>query len=364
MLTKFHKALLALLVVQIGIAAFVLSGHDDSVALKEQPVLAGFDAAQVTRVQIFEGTAPAKVAVDLAKRDANWVVASAFDYPVAASKVTDALSPLAKMAAAEPIATQSARHKQLKVADDDFERKLVITMNGKDVTLFIGAAAGGRRTAVRVGGEGKVWGASGVTAFAFGSEPRLWVDTRYLDVPHDDVVKMTVVKDGSTTELFKATPSPTGSGSGSGSAAPAGAPQWTATVNGAPFVLAADESIDVAAIDRAISGASTIELAAPADPKRDAAHPTATITLDRKATGTTTPAPVVIDVIADGTKYWVHDRSSPRAILVDKPRLEDSVKLDRDQLVKKASAKATKPPIGAPGGTPDIKLPEGFPGME
>ena len=356
MLTKFHKVLLALLVVQIAIAAFVLSGRDESVAIKEQPVLASFDGAKVTRVQIFDGAAPTKLAVDLVKHDATWSVATGFDYPVEASKVIDALAPLAKMAAAEPLATQSARHKQLKVADDDFERKLVITMNGKDLTLFVGGAAGGRRTAVRLGGEARVWGVNGVTAFGFGNEARLWVDPKYLDVPRDEIVKMTVAKKTGTTVLVKAE-----AGSGSGSGAGSGSektPEWTATVDGAPFVLAADESIDAAAIAHAIDVAAHVELAAPADPRRVASQPTATITLERKAT----PAPVIYDVIVDGTHYWVKDRGSPRAILVDKPRLEDAVKVDRDTLVKKAAAKGTKAPPGPPGGMPDLGLPEGFPG--
>ena len=39
------------------------------------------------------------------------------------------------------------------------------------------------------------------------------------------------------------------------------------------------------AIDRLVGDLSALDLTAPADPKRDASKPTATITIERKATG-------------------------------------------------------------------------------
>src|SRR5262249_26512301 len=136
--------------------------------------------------------------------------------------------------------------------------------------------------------------------------------------------------------------------------------------------LAAGESIDEVAVDRLVNEASTIELTSPADAKRDAAKPTATITIERKATGTATQAPVVVDAIADGNSYWVHDRSLPRSALVDKGRIEEIVGLDRDKVVKKpppppppatpgtgaGSGSAARPLPGAGAGSP-VRLPAG-----
>jgi hypothetical protein len=360
MLTRFHKILLALLAAQVVLAIVVLSRGDDSAALKGHPILAGFDAAKVTRLQVLAGK-DAKP-LDLVKRDGGWVLASGFDYPVDQTKVNDALSPIAKLTAAAPIATQAGRHKQLHVADDDFERKLVITQDGKDTTLYIGGSAGLRRVAVRVGGHDDVFGVAGITAGAVGSEPRQWVDPAYVKLSRDDIAKLVVARDGKTVELAHGVPPPpapagsgagsgsgTGSGAGSaaGSAAPPGPPaaeHWSVTVGGAPITLAAGESIDEAAIDRLVGQAGTIDLSSPADPKRDASRPTATITIDRKASGTTTPAPTILDVIADGTSYWVHDRGLPRAVLVDKARLDDVLGVDRDKVVKKP-APPPAPPV-------------------
>ena len=355
MLTRFHKILIAALAVQLVLVVFVMTRGDDSAALKEHPILTGFDAAKVTRLQVFSGQ-DAKP-IDLVKRDAGWVLASGFDYPVDQAKVTDVLSPVAKLAAAAPIATQASRHKQLHVADTEFERKLVFTVGGKDVTLYIGSSAGARRTAVRIGGDDKVFAVTGISAATAGSEPRQWIDASYVKLTRDDIAKVSVQRDATTVELVRpAAPAPAaaGSGSGAGSAAPPPAPpaeHWSATVRGAPIALATGESLDDAAIDRLVGQVATIDLRSPADPKRDASKPTATITIERKASGAATPAPTILDVIADGDAYWVHDRSLPRAVLVDKARIDDVVGVDRDKLIKKPAPPAAVPPPGAGSGS-------------
>ena len=375
MLTQFHKILIAALGVQLVLAVIVLTRGDDSAALKEHPILAGFDAAKVTQLKVFAKPPATDAAkpdagkpVELARHDKDWVLASGFDFPVESKKVDDVLSPIAKLSAAAPIATQAARHKQLHVADDDFERKLVISAGGKDVTLFVGGSAGARRTAVRLGGDDRVYAVTGLNAFSIGAEPRLWIDTAYVKIPRDEIAKLVVQRDGKAVEMMKSAPPPpppaagggsaagsgsgAGSGAGSGSAAPPTPPaaeHWSATIGGEPIALATGESLDEAAFDRLAGEVATLDLSAPGDPKRDASKPTATITIERKATGTSTTAPTVIDVIADGSSYWVHDRSLPRAGLVDKARLDEVLAVDRDKLVKKPPP--PEPKAGAGSGS-------------
>ncbi len=354
MLTRFHKILIGALAVQLVLIAIVLTRGDNTAVLKEHPILAGFDAAKVTRVQVFAG-ATAKP-IDVVKRDAGWVLASGFDYPVEPTRVTDVLSPLAKLSAAGPVTTQVSRHKQLHVADDEFERKLVITAGGKDITLYLGSSAGARRTAFRIGGEDQVYGVTGLSATSVGSEPRQWLDPSYVKVPRDDISKLVVVRDGKTVELSRvAAPTPAPPAAGSAADAPPPAPpaadHWNASLGDAPIALLAGETLDETAITRLVSEVATIDLSAPADPKRAQAAPTATITIEHKPTATSTPAPTIIDVIADGTTYWVHDRSLSRAVMVDKSRLDDVVGIDRDKLVKKPPP----PQSAAPGAGSAVK---------
>jgi hypothetical protein len=361
MLTRAHKILIGLLVVQLALVVLMLGRSSEPQPVKEVPLLAGLDAAKVTRVRLFASGA-AKPGVDLVKKGNAWVVASHFDYPADAAKVKGLLEPLAKIAAGEPIATSATRHKQLRVADTDFDRKIVLTLEGGgEKTLLIGNPAGARRTAIRLGGD-DVYAATDVSYFI--AEPSGFVSTKYVDIPKADVERLTVRRDQQMIEIARAA-APTapagatagsgsaGAGAGSGSAgagsaaAPEGsgsaaaAPSWTVTIDGAPVKLAAGESLDTDAIERIVGQATSIDLRAPGDPKRDATKPTATVIIHRKGA----EQPTSLDVIADGESYWVHQRELDRAIVVDKSTFADVVTIDRDKLVKKPPP----PPAPAPG---------------
>jgi hypothetical protein len=362
MLTRAHKILIGLLAVQIALVVIMSVRSDEAPPVKDAPLLAGFDAAKVTRVRLFAAGAE-KPGVDLVKKGAAWTVASHSDYPADAAKVKGLIEPLARIAAGEPIATSAARHKQLRVGDKDFDRKLVLDVEGVgEKTIVIGSSVGARRTAVRVGGEA-VYAATDVSSFV--AEPAGFVSTKYVDVPKADVERLTIRRDPQLIEIAHAVPPPPAAGAGSGSdgsgseAAPAApaAPEWTVTIDGVPVKLAAGESLDTEAIDRLVGQAASIDLKTPGDPKRDASRPTATITLHKKGV----EQPIVFDAIADGESYWVHQRDLDRAIVVDKSALSDVVLVDRDKLVKKPPPPAPGPGSGAaaaPG------MPPGMPGAD
>jgi hypothetical protein len=329
-MTRLNKFLAGLLVVQVVLVVLVLSRNSDSVAIAKDPVLAGFDAATVTRLQIFESAA--KPGVDLVKRGSSWVLASHWDYPVDPTKIDAALSSLAKMTAGDPVATSASRHVQQKVADTEFERKLVISA-GKDTTVFIGSTKG-RRTSVRLGGEERVLGASGVSVPAV--EPGGWIARSYSEIPRDDIDKITIQRGATTIEVDRTAQAAAGGSAGSGSAGSGSAGSgsaaertWRLAIDGAPIALAAGEKLDTMAIETIVSAVASID-AMPADPKREASKPAATITVTKKGGAT-----VVFDVVDDGQRSWVKQRGSERATTVDKQRLESVMTADRGNLVSK-----------------------------
>lgn len=323
MLTKLHKILIGLFVTQLVLAVAMLVGSDESAAAREVPLLGGFDAAKVTRLQI---TSPGKPSIDLVKRGESWVLASSFDYPVATTKITDVLAPLAKMAAAAPMATQRSRHKQLRVADDEYERKVTLTADGKDTVLYIGGPAGARRTAVRKATDDRAYAVQGVSAYAAGIEPQQWVDTSYVRVPRDEVASIAIERSGSRLQLARSDTA------------------WTATLDGVPLARAAGESLDTSAIDAIVDAASSINLARPGDPTRDASKPLATITIDRKASDNASVAPVIVDILDAGEHYWVRQRGVERAALVAKASLATVLDTTRDKLIKKPSTAQSPTP--------------------
>jgi hypothetical protein len=342
MLTRVHKILIGLLAVQALLVALMFWGGDEPALVKDKPLLAGFDAAKVTRVRLFAASAD-KPGVDLVKKGAAWIVASHHDYPADAAKVTGLLEPLGKIAGGAPIATSATRHKQLRVADGDFDRKIVLDVEGAgERTLHIGNSVGTRRTALRIGGD-DVYAATDVSTFV--AEPAGFVSTRYVDIPKAEIERVAIRRDPVLIELAKqAAPAPADAGSGAGSAgsgagsAAAPAETWTATIDGSPIKLEPGETLDTDAIDRIVGQLASIDLRTPADPKRDASKPTATISIHRKGAA----EPVVLDVIAEADNYWMHQQGLPRAVLVDKTLVPDAILVDRDKLVR-------KPPAPAPG---------------
>jgi hypothetical protein len=332
MLTRFHKILIGLLAAQVLLAILTLTRGGDSAALRPTPILAGFDPAKVTHLTVF-GADASKPAVELARNATGWLVASSFDYPADPAKLDAVLKPLAKAAAAEPIATQPARHNQLRVGETEYERKLVVTADGKPITIFIGASRGNRRNAIRIGGDDRVYAVSDVSPYSIGSDVRSWIKADYVEVPRADIAKITIQHDATSVELVHGEPD-----------------TWTATISGAAIALGTGETVDGQAIEQLVTDAATIDAAAPADPKKDAAKPVATITIDHKAAGTSSKAPDVIDIVADGASYWVHQRGLERAVMVDKARLERVVAVDRDKLVKKPPAPASGSGSGSGAG--------------
>jgi len=295
MLTKFHKVLIGALVVQIALAVVLFAKGGRPAPAQEHALLPGFDAAKVTRLQVFSEDKP----IDLVKKGDAWVVASSFDYPADKTKIDAVLAPIAKLAAAEPVAESKSRHKQLGVADDGFKRKLVITADGKDTTLFVGGSAGLRRNAVRLAGSDDVYGVAGLSEFSAPATVNLWVDPHYYAIPKDQIAEIRV-------EDYVFTHKDDGT--------------WTATYKGEAI-----EPLDTDKLEPLIDQMASVDVLAPA-------------ALDQKKTGTFTiqmkgAAPISIGYAELGDKYWIHHEAMNRAVTIDKSKLE-VIGFDRAKLVK------------------------------
>jgi len=198
--TKLNKILIAVLIAQLALAAFVLTRDDQIHIAPMQPVLAGFDSAKVTRIQVFDKGGD-KPAIDLAKAgDDAWKLSSGFDFPVDASKVGDLLSKVAAMKSRGPIATTAVRHEQLGVTDTGFEKKLVLTTPAGEVAVLVGKAEGGRTTAVRLAGDPRVYGVTALTAWGVEATPARWIDTSYLALEPDRVARLSIQTPAGTTD--------------------------------------------------------------------------------------------------------------------------------------------------------------------
>lgn len=344
-MTRGNKILLVVLVVQVGLAALMLTRDRGGGLAPLAEVASKLDATKVSKLQIFDrrepgATAEDKPAVELTASGADWTLSSHFGFPADGGKVAKLLTDLSVMKARGPMTKGVARHAQLGVADADYERKVVITDDSGERVFYVGKGAGGRQTAVRRGGESQVFGVAGISAYAIDAEPGGWVAKTYTTVDTEAVAAIDVTAGGKTTSLDR-----------TGGA-------WALLEGGAPVT----EPVDATKADGLLEQLASITLVEPADPARDVSAPTATITLRMKAPPAPAPAaptdagvpaiseppppappPRTFDVLADGERYWVRERGNLRAVLVDKSALEAVIAMSRATLV-------TAPPPAAPPG--------------
>lgn len=368
-MNRTNRILAGALLVQLILAVLVFLRQDDARIGKLEPLLAGLAADKVDRIRVFDAYPakdepdggdkdkkpagkPDQPAVELVKRGSDWQLASHFDYPADAAKVSELLEKVAAIRTRGPIASGKARQKQLEVADDDYQRKLVLTSGGKDITLYVGASAGARQTSVRLAGSNDIHGAAGLSAFAVGASPTAWIDTSYFKVEKEQIASLEVTNQNGT---FTFEPAAAGGG-------------WTVEMNGKPVPVPAGSEIDKDLVDRVVSRVSSITMNEPGDPKRAIDKPQVTVLLHMKAeqppaAGDAGPPPpaqpgqeYALDIADAGEKdkSFVKVRGSQHAALVHTLSLSDLVELSAAKLVKKHEDKpaAPAPHEGAPQGLP------------
>lgn len=389
-MNKLNRILLGVLGLQILLVLFVFLRGDETGVGTLEPLLAGVDGAKVERVRIFDRTAKSaagtpgeeedggaqgkgdKPAIDMVKKGDAWVLASHFDYQIEAQKVTDLLDKIEGLRSRAPIAAGKARQKQLEVADDSYQRKVVITAGGKDTSFYVGSSAGQRQTSVRLAGSDSIHGVMGLTAQGVGARPSNWVDAGYVDVPTDRVVSFDVVN-GKGSFRFERS-----------------GDTWQVTADGQPVKPAAGMELNKGEIDKLINRATKVNLAEPADPKRAIDKPLATVTLHLKpeqaaeqeqgagadagaqeSTAESAGEERVIEIAGSDKKdrNYVREKGRAQAALVDALSITDIVELSRDRLTQKIDdkkpAEGEQPMEGLPPGLDPGGLPPGMPpGMD
>jgi hypothetical protein len=199
-MSRLNLILAVLLVLQLVVAAVVLwpapaaSGEGES-------LLPGFQADRVVGVTITSGTGQT---VQLTRRDGQWVLASAGDYPVQEDKVPPFLEKIAKLQADRPVTETASSHERLGVADDAYERLVEFEMDdGTRYRLYIGTSPRFSATHVRAGGQDAVYLTSELSAQDAGSEATAWVDRTYLEIPNDQIVALTLENTNGRLEFVK-----------------------------------------------------------------------------------------------------------------------------------------------------------------
>lgn len=180
------KWLVIILVVQIGLAGYLASRSNPLEAFQANEPLLSFDVDQVDTIVIEDGEGEK---LSLVKRDAkDWTIPSFFDFPVSKNKLSETLDKLKGLQKTWPVGTTKLAAKQLKVVDEDFERK-VSFKKGEQVlgTMYVGSSPGFKKAHVRLNDEDLTYAVE-VSSFDFATTNSTWRNRDLLRMNRDKLV--------------------------------------------------------------------------------------------------------------------------------------------------------------------------------
>jgi hypothetical protein len=200
MIKRHHQILIALLVVQIALTAAVLWPREVASGTGE-PL---FPALAEEEVVALEVTDDQGGSIALAKDGDEFVLPDAGDYPARAAPVEELVAALQELDTRTLVAQTATSHDRLQVAEDEFVRRVVFeTAEGTEGILYLGSAPRYSATHVRVAGQDQVYLTDELTSWQVAATPSGWVDTGYLRVDQNALVKVRVENEGGTLTFVR-----------------------------------------------------------------------------------------------------------------------------------------------------------------
>ncbi len=199
-MNRVQQLLIALLVIQVILAGAVYMPRNT--ANQSGPLLSDYKADAIVKMEIVDAD---KNEAQLVKDGAEWKLAvpDGSLYPTEANKVQGVLDKLTAATNNRMITRTATSHKQLKVAGDDFVRKISLS-NGAGVQyiLYIGTSPGTGTSHVRLDGKDEVYLAA-LDSYDFDATPSGWINTAFLSFPDNSVTSITLKNNNGTFEFSR-----------------------------------------------------------------------------------------------------------------------------------------------------------------
>lgn len=185
-MNRFNQILGAALAVQVVIAGGLYFGSQPPAADQVQMALLNTEQSQIDRITIDEGDAKQTV---ISKVDGQWQLPDYHQLPANQGKVSDILTTLETTKSGWPVATTESSRERFEVADDNFQKKVVLSQGGNEIqTLYLGTSPGFRQLHVRRAGEDEVYAVK-LNSYDFPSQQTNWLDKTLLQ-PKGDIASL------------------------------------------------------------------------------------------------------------------------------------------------------------------------------
>jgi hypothetical protein len=325
-MTRGQRYLAGLVLVQLVLIAAVFWPRGGT-AVNSGPLLQNFQADEVVGLVIHSSDGSQ---VHLSRLGTGWLLPDAGSFPVDETKVAPFLDKLAAVNTSRLVTRTSASQSRLKVAPDNYERKVELELNdGSKLTVYVGSSEGSHATHIRLDGEDAVYLTGELAAADAGSSPQNWIDTTYLALGVDQINTLQVENANGSLSFQK-----------------------DADGNWSQAGLAPEADFDTGNFTSALGRLASLQMLQPLGteekPEYNMSQPTATLTLTSQAEGSDpqTTTLVVGAHQSDPDGYVVKSKSSPYYVSVAPFNLDSFISATAETFVLPPST-----PTVLPGGT-------------
>lgn len=176
-----------LLAVQVALAIGLSFRGSDLAPARADGALLSVKTDSIDRLTL---GGPDKAEVRLVKRDGQWQLPSAGDFPADAERVKQLLDKLGQLKAGVPVATTRGAQARFKVATEGYERRIVLGQGDQPrATLFLGTAQGARQVLARVDGSDAIH-AVALAVYEIPLKTDDWLDKAIVSLPNDDIAAL------------------------------------------------------------------------------------------------------------------------------------------------------------------------------
>ena len=183
---QWISLLSGLLIAQLVLAVTINLAGEDYGAFQAEEKLLAFNPDQVDGLHI-EGDAKSLL---LEKREGRWQLPENGGFPADQDNVKRLLDKLTGLEKGWPVATSSGAARRFKVAEDEFQRKLVLLADDESLAeLYVGTSPGFRKVHVRPEGEDAVYGVS-FNTWEANAKADDWIDKEILKLDESKVAQV------------------------------------------------------------------------------------------------------------------------------------------------------------------------------
>jgi hypothetical protein len=197
-MNKTIRILIALLALQIALAIVLQLRHTDFAPPRGKPLI-GARIEEVDRITIDASDHSHAV---LAKVGNEWQLPGLGGFPADGKQVEQLLNQIQRIAPDAPMATTADAPERFNVADNRFDRRIILSHGDKILeTLYLGTPQGARDMPIRRAGDQSVYGIR-ATAIDLMTKDDNWATTTALQLPKENIAQISIHTADNTGDLI------------------------------------------------------------------------------------------------------------------------------------------------------------------